>query len=264
MGTIIDKFKLTGRKAIVTGGSRGIGKAITEAFCEAGADVAIADIVDEKLGEKTAESVASECGSDVKTMYIPADVTKPEDMDAAVAKVVASWERLDILVNNAGICKNIPAEEMTREDWLAVINVNFNGVFYASQAAGRQMIKQKSGTIINIGSMSGIIVNYPQPQVSYNAAKAGVHMMTKSLATEWAKHNVRVNCVAPGYVGTELLTPFKEKFPEEYQKYWLDGAVQGRVGKPEEIAGACVYLASDIAAYATGTVFLIDGGYTLR
>ncbi len=262
MESIMEKFKLTGRKAVVTGGCRGIGKAVAAAYCEAGADVAITDISQKSEGETVCASLAEKYGR--KTMYIRADVTKPEDMDAAVAQVVKEWGRLDILVNNAGICKNIPAEEMSQEEWLAVIDVNFNGVFYASQAAGRQMIRQKSGTIINIGSMSGIIVNYPQPQVSYNAAKAGVHMMTKSLATEWAKHNIRVNCVAPGYVGTELLTPFKEKFPEEYQKYWLDGAVQGRVGKPEEIAGACVYLASDIAEYATGTVFLIDGGYTLR
>lgn len=261
MATIMEKFRLNGKKAIVTGGLRGIGKAIAVGLNEAGADVAIVDRDTVDQAKKLLEEI-KDMGRN--SIYLIADVSKKEDVQNMVDQVMGKWGRIDILVNNVGICINAPAEDMTEEEWDKVIDVNLKSVFLCSQAVGRVMIEQKSGSIINIGSMSGYIVNYPQPQVSYNAAKAGVHMMTKCLATEWAPHNIRVNAIAPGYTQTGLLDSFLEKYPEEAQKYWIDPAVQERIGLPEEQVGAAVYLASDASTYTTGEVITIDGGYTLR
>lgn len=262
MDSIIDKFRLTGRKAIVTGASRGIGRALAKGLAEAGADVAIADIGNEESAAKTIDAITNDLKR--KAFFVKVDVTDWESVHNMVETVRDAWGRIDILINNAGICINTPAEKTDKATWLKVIDVNLNGVFYCSQAVSTVMIEQKSCVIINIGSMSGIVANYPQPQASYNTAKAGVHMLTKSLAMEWADYNIRVNAIAPGYINTELIVPFVEKYPDDYQNYWVKGAVQRRVGNPEELVGAAVYLASDASTYATGSIVLIDGGYTLR
>lgn len=167
---IIEKMRLDGKKIFVTGGARGIGKSVATAFAEAGADIAIVD-VDIAEAEKTATELAENNG--VHTIAIKADVTKPEDVDAMVAKVVETFGRLDVAFCNAGICMNIPAEEMTYDQWRKVIDINLTGVFLTAQAAGKVMLKQGSGSIINTASMSAHIVNVPQPQCSYNASKAG-------------------------------------------------------------------------------------------
>ena len=198
---IIEKMRLDGKVSFVTGGARGIGKQIAIALAEAGSDVAIVD-VDIEEAEKTAAGIAKENG--VKTIAIRTDVTKPEEVNAMMEEIMSTFGRLDAAFCNAGICMNIPCEEMTYEQWKKVIDINLSGVFLTAQAAAKQMLKQGHGSIINTASMSAHIVNVPQPQCSYNASKAGVVQLTKSMAIEFAKRGVRVNCISPGYMGTEL------------------------------------------------------------
>ncbi|HEX2926268.1 MAG TPA: SDR family oxidoreductase [Ruminiclostridium sp.] len=254
---ILDKMRLDGKTAFVTGGARGIGKNIAIALTEAGADVAIID-VDIEESRKTAEELAK---NGTRTMAVKADVTSPEEVDSMVASIVKEFGRLDIAFCKAGICMNIPAEDMTFEQWKKVIDINLSGVFLTAQAAGKQMIKQGGGgSIINTASMSAHIVNVPQPQCSYNASKAGVIQLTKSLAVEWTKYNIRVNCISPGYIGTELtlnspsLKPLIEK--------WNAMAPLHRMGRPEELQAIAVYLAGDASPFTTGSDFVIDGAFT--
>lgn len=254
---IIEKMRLDGKKIFVTGGARGIGKSVATAFAEAGADIAIVD-VDIAEAEKTAAELAANNG--VHTIAIKADVTKPEDVDAMVAKVVETFGRLDVAFCNAGICMNIPAEEMTYDQWRKVIDINLTGVFLTAQAAGKVMLKQGSGSIINTASMSAHIVNVPQPQCSYNASKAGVIQLTKSLAIEWAKRGVRVNCISPGYIGTDL-TLSSESLKPLIEK-WNAMAPMGRLGRPDELQSICVYLAGDTSSFTTGSDFIVDGAFT--
>lgn len=254
---IIEKMRLDGKKIFVTGGARGIGKSVATAFAEAGADIAIVD-VDIAEAEKTAAELAANHG--VHTIAIKADVTKPEDVDAMVAKVVETFGRLDVAFCNAGICMNIPAEEMTYDQWRKVIDINLTGVFLTAQAAGKVMLKQGSGSIINTASMLAHIVNVPQPQCSYNASKAGVIQLTKSLAIEWAKRGVRVNCISPGYIGTDL-TLSSESLKPLIEK-WNAMAPMGRLGRPDELQSICVYLAGDTSSFTTGSDFIVDGAFT--
>ncbi|MDD3251140.1 MAG: SDR family oxidoreductase [Lachnospiraceae bacterium] len=254
---IIEKMRLDGKKIFVTGGARGIGKSVATAFAEAGADIAIVD-VDIEEARKTAQELKDQHG--ISTMAIQTDVTNPEQVNAMIDQVVAGFGRLDVAFCNAGICMNIPAEEMTYEQWKKVIDINLTGVFLTAQAAGKIMIQQGGGSIINTASMSAHIVNVPQPQCSYNASKAGVIQLTKSLAIEWAGKNVRVNSISPGYIGTELtlnspsLKPLIEK--------WNEMAPLGRMGRPEELQSICVYLAGDTSTFTTGSDFLVDGAFT--
>ena len=254
---IVERMRLDGKAIYVTGAASGIGKCAAMAFAEAGADVAIVDLNLEGA-EKVAKEIAEATGS--KTIAIKCDVTNKEDVDAMVAKVVETYGKLDACYNNAGICINAPAEEMTYEQWLKVINVNLNSVFLCSQAAGKVMLEQGYGSIINTASMSGHIVNVPQPQCAYNASKAGVIMLTKSMAVEWAKKNVRVNSISPGYIGTELImnAPHLKPLMEE----WNAMAPLGRVGKPEELQSILVYLAGDTCAFTTGSDIVVDGAFT--
>lgn len=254
---IIEKMRLDGKKGFVTGAARGIGKCTATAFAEAGADVAIVD-VDIEEAEKTAKEISEKTGR--KVIAVKTDCTNKEEVDAMVEKVVSELGGLDFCHNNAGICINAPAEEMTYEQWYKVININLNGIFLTDIAAGKYMLEHGGGSIINTASMSAHIVNVPQPQCAYNASKAGVIQLTKSLAIEWAKRGVRVNSISPGYIGTELtlnsptLIPLIEK--------WNEMAPLGRMGKPEELESICVYLAGDTSTFTTGSDFIIDGAFT--
>lgn len=251
-------FDLSGRGALVTGGARGLGLAMARALGRHGARLALLDLDGEGV-ERAAEELR---GEGLETLALRGDVTDADDMATRVADVVAAYGTLDILINNAGIVANVPAEEMSVADWQRVIDVNLTGVFLTAQAAGRQMIRQGKGSIINIASMSGTIANYPQPQCSYNASKAGVIMLTKSLASEWARYNIRVNAISPGYMRTELTAKFFED-PETIRQ-WLDPTPMHRPGEPQELGGLAVYLASDASSFMTGSNVVIDGGYISR
>ena len=184
----------------------------------------------------------------------------PGSVRALVREVLDGHGRLDVMVNNAGIARSVPAEEMTDEEWRRMTAVNLDGVFWGCREAGRVMLERGSGSIVNIASMSGMISNHPQPQAHYNAAKAGVIMLTKSLAGEWASRGVRVNAVSPGYTRTPMTEPSMSK--SEWAEVWLSSTPMGRVAEPHEIAPAVLYLASDAASFATGTNLVVDGGYT--
>jgi len=249
-------FDLTGRVAVVTGGGRGIGREIVRVLASAGADIAVAEF-DAAIGQEAAKEV-SDMGR--KSQFVQTDVRVPASATAMAEAVQKHFGKIDILVNNAGIARNTPAEDTPDDEWLNIINVNLNGVFWCSRAVGKIMLAQKSGAIVSIASMSGSIVNKPQPQAAYNASKAGVIHLTKSLAAEWADRGVRVNCVSPGYIGTEMTK--RGMTNEEWYRIWKEMTPMGRVGEPVDIAHAVWYLASDAARFATGTDLIVDGGYT--
>ncbi|MEM7044584.1 MAG: SDR family oxidoreductase [Pseudomonadota bacterium] len=253
----LEKFRLDGKVALVTGGGRGIGLACSQALAEAGAAVVIAEI-DLAVGD-AAKAELSGNGLDVDVVEM--DVTRSEQVQAVADRLTEEKGGVDILVNNAGIARSdTPAEETTDEHWLNVIDVNLNGVFWCCRAFGKGMLDKGKGAIVNIGSMSGYIVNKPQPQCFYNASKAGVHHLTKSLAAEWATRGVRVNAVAPTYIETPLT-----KFGMEDQRLypvWMENTPMGRVGQPDEIASVVHFLASDASSLMTGSIVVADGGYT--
>ena len=254
---VIEELRLDGKSIFVTGGARGIGRSVAKAFCEAGANVAIVDI-DIRTAQETADELKKTTGSD--TMAFEADVTDVTEVREMVDAVVAKYGRLDVAFANAGICINTPAEEMLIEQWKKVIDINLTGVFITDQEAGKVMLEQGYGSIINTASMSAHIVNVPQPQCAYNASKAGVIQLTKSLAIEWAKRGVRVNSISPGYIGTDLTLSSETLKPLIEQ--WNAMAPMGRLGKPEELQAICVYLASNASSFTTGSDFIIDGGFT--
>jgi len=254
----MDQFRLDGRVAIVTGGGMGLGKAMAEAMAQAGAHLAIFDIRPDAAREAADE--LSAYGTTVVPYEV--DVTDERRVIEAVRQVDERFGRIDILLNNAGIAHMDRAEELTYERWKQVIDINLNSVFLMSREVGKAMIRERKGSIINISSMSGLIVNTPQPQSAYNASKAGVIMLTKSLASEWAPHGIRVNTIAPGYMKTKLTEPYFERKDNMVQR-WLDLSPMGRPGLPGELGGIAVYLASDASSFATGGVFTIDGGYTV-
>lgn len=254
---ILEKMRLDGKVSFVTGGARGIGKAIAQALAEAGSDLALIDI-DIEEAEKTAGEIEKETGK--KVIAIQADVTKPEEVDSMMKRIMEEFGHLDAAFCNAGICMNIPAEEMTYEQWKKVIDINLTGVFLTSQAAAKVMLKQGKGSIVHTASMSAHIVNVPQPQCSYNASKAGVIQLTKSMAVEFAKRGVRVNSISPGYMATEL-TLNSESLKPLIEK-WNHMAPMGRMGKPEELQSIAVYLAGDTSSFTTGADFVIDGAFT--
>lgn len=253
---VLDSFKLDKKKAFVTGGAQGIGKEIVTALAEAGADVAIIDLNDEKA-EKSAQEIADQTAKNV--IAFKADVTDPDQVKKAVDHVVDTFGSLDIAVNNAGMVSNTPSEDEKVEDWQKIVDLNLTGVFLCSQAAGNAMLETGGGSIINIGSMSGSIINVPQPQAAYNSTKAAVIHLSKSLAVEWAEKNVRVNTISPGYMNTELLQA-EELDPLKEQ--WKELTPMKRIGEPSELKGVAVYLASEASTFTTGSDFIIDGGYT--
>lgn len=249
-------FNLTGRKALVTGAGRGIGRVIALTLAEAGCEVCL-------LGPtmKNIEAVTDEIRQlGHKGIAIQADVTRKEQVDKAFSQTAEQLGRLDICVNNAGIGIQKPAEEMKEEDWDKIIDTNLKGVFLCAQAAAQIMIPQKQGSIINIASMSAFAVNVPQKQAAYNTSKAGVTMLTKSLAVEWAQYGIRVNSICPGYIKTDMiLSTMTHLFP-----IWESLTPLGRLGNPEELSGAVIYLASEASSYMTGHNLVVDGGYTAR
>ena len=253
----LEMFNLSGRTALVTGGGRAIGLACVEALAEAGAKVIIAD-VDAAIAEEGREAMRAK-GYDPEVMLL--DVTDTAQVNDVADEVVARHGKIDILVNNAGIARSeTPAETVTDEHWLNVIDVNLNGTFWCCRAFGRHMLEARSGSIVNIGSMSGFIVNKPQEQCYYNASKAAVHHLTKSLAAEWGARGVRVNAVAPTYINTPL-NAFVKSNPAMYEA-WIGGTPMARLGEVHEIASVVLFLASDAASLMTGSIVLADGGYT--
>ncbi len=253
---IYDIYDIKGRKALVTGAGRGIGKVLAIALAEAGCDVALLGLHRENL-EEVATTI-KKLGQ--KAIAIPGDVSKKDDVKKAFMKVKKEFGRLDICVNNAGISMQKSIEEMLEEDWCRIIDINMKGVFLCSQEAAHIMIPQKKGSIINIGSISARTVNVPQPQAVYNTSKAGVIMLTQTMAVEWAKYGIRVNAISPGYMKTEMtLSSMSHLFPT-----WEDLTPMKRLGVPEELRGALIFLASDASSYMTGHDLVIDGGYTIR
>jgi NAD(P)-dependent dehydrogenase (short-subunit alcohol dehydrogenase family) len=253
----LDRFNLKGRVAVVTGGGQGIGLACVEALSEAGAQVFIADRDPKAAAEGQAAMKAKGYAVEVMEM----EVTNSKQVEATAARVMKEKGRIDILVCNAGIARSeTAAEDVTDEHWLNVIDVNLNGLFWCCRAFGRHMLAAGRGSIVNIGSMSGVVVNKPQPQAYYNTSKAAVHHLTKSLAAEWGARGVRVNAVAPTYVNTPLTAYAKTNKP--MYDAWIDGTPMARMGEPEEIAAVVMFLASDAASLMTGSIVLADGGYS--
>ncbi len=253
----LEKFRLPGKTAIVTGAAQGIGLACAEALAEAGARVVLADR--DAAAAKAAAAELTSKGYEAEMSVM--DVTDTRRVTDVADDLVSRYGRVDILVNNAGIARSeTPAETVTDEHWLNVLDVNLNGTFWCCRAFGKHMLAAKAGNIVNIGSMSGFIVNKPQEQCFYNASKAAVHHLTKSLAAEWGSRGVRVNAVAPTYIETPL-NAFVKTNPRMYDA-WIGGTPMGRMGKVEEIASVVLFLASDAASLMTGSIVLVDGGYT--
>lgn len=255
---IREKLSLQNYASVITGGAVGLGKAMASALAEMGSHIVIADI-NRGNAERTAGELRDQFG--VRVHVIEANVCRPEDVQRVQEETVREFGRIDVLINNAGIVRNAKAEDMSYQDWLDVMNVNLNGVFLMSQAVGRVMIRQRKGSIINISSMSGIIVNTPQCQIAYNVSKAGVISLTKTLAAEWAPYGIRVNTIAPGYMKTELTEKFFREGGDMIDR-WMSMTPMGRAGVPDELQGIAVYLASEASSYTTGAVFTVDGGYT--
>jgi gluconate 5-dehydrogenase len=252
--SVLEQFSLAGKVAVVTGSSRGIGRAIAEGLAGAGAAVTV-----NGRNPETTQTVADAiAAAGRKSLAVPADVSKAADIDRLIQTTIARFGRIDILVNSAGISPYYkPAETMTEAEWDEVIAVNLKGVFLCCQAAGRVMIPQKSGRIINIGSIGGQVA-LPR-LVAYCAAKGAVNQITRVLAVEWAPHHILVNAISPGYVETDLTKGLRENPTRQHTL--LRHVPVGRLGKPEEVVGAAIYLASDAASYVTGQMLAVDGGW---
>ena len=252
---IMKQFRMDGKKGFITGAAQGIGKAIAEAFIQAGAEFTIVDVNMEKA-QAVAQAFSEQYGRHITAFRC--DVSDPQQVAQMADMVTQTYGTIDFAVNNVGIVNFFPVESVRPDDWKHVIDVNLFGTFLCAQAAAKVMIAQnKPGTIVNMASMSARIINTPQTTSSYCTSKAAVVHLTRSLAVELAKYNIRVNCVSPGYVATEVVTDWSDEL-----QGWIDRTPQKRMGTPEDIAGAYLYLASDASRYATGTELLIDGGYT--
>lgn len=252
-------FRLDGRTALVTGGSRGIGLASARALGEAGARLAVsARSLDE--GQTAVRELRA---AGIDAVFIPADISTKDGARQAVAAALSALGSVDILVNNAGIARHGESLTFDPATWDEVIDTNLSGLFRCCKEAIDSMLRNgRGGSIVNVGSISGFISNVPQHQVAYNASKAGVHMVTKSLAGEFAGRGIRINAVAPGYIETAMTRGGLDD--PEWSRLWLGMTPMARAGQPSEVAAAVLFLASDAASYVTGSVLTIDGGYTIH
>lgn len=247
-----DLFNVEGKISVVTGASRGLGKAMAIGLAKAGANVIVTDVLDTTKTVNAIKKLSRE------SLGLKVDVTHKSDVEAMVKEVQEKFGKIDILVNNAGILRAGNAEVLDKEDWDKVLQVNLTGQFLCAQAVGRQMIKQKSGSIINIASIAGL-GGYAS-SVPYSASKAGIILMTKTLAVEWGKHNVRVNAICPGVFATNMTDSYlKDK---QFKDMIQNKVPLGRHAKPDELVGTVVYLASKASEYMTGHALVIDGGWT--
>ncbi|WP_312674623.1 glucose 1-dehydrogenase [Microbacterium sp.] len=254
--SVMDAFALTGKTALVTGATRGLGREFARALAEAGADVVVHGR-DEAAAQETAAEIEA-VGR--RAWVVLGDLTERPSVDRIAAEAIAAvGGRLDILINNAGACIHRPALEVTDDEWAHVIDTNLTALWRLSQTVGAHMVARGSGSIVNVGSISAQIVNRPQMQPAYNASKAAVHHLTKSLAAEWAPAGVRVNAVAPGYIKTDM-SPVDEP---RFRRFWIEDSAQQRYATPSEVSPSVVFLASDAASFMSGTVLVVDGGYTL-
>ena len=254
---ILEKMRLDGKTAFVTGGARGIGKCLAAGLAEAGANIAIVD-TDIEEARKACDEIGKANGT--RMLPLKADITSPADMDAMIAAILKEFGRLDAAFCNAGITNECAVEDDTWDAWRKIIEVNLNGTFLSAQAAGRAMLQQGQGSIVLTGSMSGCIINVPQREASYAVSKAGVIHMAKAMAIEWAARGVRVNCISPGYMATEMTLNTPALVPLIGQ--WNELSPMHRMGTPDELQSIAVYLAGDTSSFTTGANFLIDGAYT--
>jgi NAD(P)-dependent dehydrogenase (short-subunit alcohol dehydrogenase family) len=258
--TVIDRFRLDGQTAIVTGGNRGIGREIAQALAEAGADVVVANRNAES-GEEAAAAIAE--STDAETLAVETDVADEASVKAMVETVVDEFDTIEVLVNNAGIVVHEAAETMTVDEWDAVVDVNLKGTFLCSKYVGQEMMETGGGSILSVSSMSAFVANYPQRQVAYNASKGGIESFTRQLASEWAEHDIRVNTVAPGYIRTDN-TDQADAIDPDIDEIWESEMLMDDIAGPEDVAPTAVFLASDASRYMTGSCIVVDGGYTVR
>ena len=253
---IMDRFRIDGKVALVTGGTRGIGLGIAEALADGGAHV----ILSSKVPKPDVVARLKDAGH--KIDYLQADMQDPKAPAKLIADATAITGRLDILVNNAGVAQHGETHSFSEDNYRRLMDINLDSVFRACQAALGPMRRQQSGVMLNIGSISGYISNIPQPQAAYNASKAAVHMLTKSLASDYAAENIRVNAIAPGYIDTDMTAGGYAN--PDWAPVWRGMTPMPKVGTPEDIGAAALYLCSPASGYVTGEVLVIDGGYTTR